>query len=116
VFDDEVQLRFSSGNRINSTLSDDGDTVIQCVALDHVLPDFRPSFINMDIEGAEPQALKGAEQLIRRHRPDLAICVYHQPAHLWDIALQLHALVPDYRFFLRNYTGFPAETVLYASL
>lgn len=116
VFDDDVQLRFSSGNRINSTLCDDGDTVIQCVALDHVVPDFRPTFINMDIEGAEPQALKGAEQLIRRHRPDLAICVYHQPAHLWDIALQLHALVPDYRFFLRNYTGFPAETVLYASI
>ena len=115
VLDDDVQLRFAGGNRINSTLSDDGDTVVQCVALDHVLPDFRPTFINMDIEGAEPHALHGARQLIRANRPDLAICVYHHPAHLWEIALQIHALVPDYRFYLRNYTGFPAETVLYAS-
>lgn len=116
VFDNDCELRFSSGKRINSTLTEEGESVVQCVALDRLLADFRPTFINMDIESAEPQALRGAARLIQTHQPDLAICVYHHPAHLWEIALQLHALVPAYRFYLRNYTGFPAETVLYASL
>jgi FkbM family methyltransferase len=115
VFNTEALLRFSGGNRINSSIGTGGATTIQCVALDHVIPDFCPTFINMDVEGAEPEAIRGAENLIHRNQPDLAICVYHQPRHLWEICLQLHALVPDYRFYLRNYTGFPAETVLYAT-
>jgi FkbM family methyltransferase len=115
VWRDDSQLRFGGGQRINSSVKDDGDVVIQCVALDHVVPDFRPTYINMDIEGAEPEALKGATNLIQRDRPDLGVCVYHRPEHLWEIALFLHELNPDYRFYLRNYTGYPAETVLYAT-
>lgn len=116
TWESDKQLKFCSGNRINSSISEGGDTVIQCVALDHVLPDFAPTFINMDIEGAEPDAIRGASNLIKRHKPDLAICVYHHPEHLWEILLQLHEIVPEYRFYFRNYTGFPAETVLYATL
>lgn len=115
VWRGEEQLRFGGGQRINSSIHENGDVVIQCVALDHVIPDFRPTFINMDIEGAEVEALHGAAELIRRHQPDLGICVYHRPEHLWDIALYLNRLNQDYRFYLRNYTGFPAETVLYAT-
>jgi hypothetical protein len=69
----------------------------------------------MDIEGAEPEALKGAEGIIRSSRPDLAICVYHAPNHLWEIAQYLNGLELGYRFYLRNYTTFSAETVLYAT-
>lgn len=115
VWSDDRQLRFGGGQRINSSVKEDGDVVIQCIALDHVIPDFRPTYINMDVEGAEPDALRGAAGLIRRDCPDLGICVYHRPEHLWEIALYLHALQPEYRFHLRNYTGFPAETVLYAT-
>ena len=115
VWRDGSQLRFGGGQRINSSICADGDVVIQCVALDHVIPDFHPTYINMDVEGAEADALRGAAGLIRRDRPDLGICVYHRPEHLWEIASYLHALNPDYHFHLRNYTGFPAETVLYAT-
>lgn len=115
VWGDESQLRFGGGQRINSSICDDGEVVIQCVALDHVIPDFRPTFINMDVEGAELNALKGGVGLIKHHRPDLAICVYHHPEHLWEILLYLNSLNLGYCFYLRNHTGFPAETVLYAT-
>jgi FkbM family methyltransferase len=36
-------------------------------------------FIKMDIEGAEFQALDGAEKIIRRHHPKLAVTMYHRP-------------------------------------
>lgn len=118
VFREDTLMPFNGGNRINSSLGTGirGASMVQCVALDHALPGFRPTFINMDVEGAEMEAIAGSAELIRRNMPDLAICVYHHPAHLWEICLQLHALVPDYRFYLRNYTGFPAETVLYATV
>ena len=69
----------------------------------------------MDIEGAELEALKGAEKTIRADRPDLGICVYHSPSHLWEIPLYLHGLGVGYRLYLRNYTSLTGETVLYAA-
>ena len=69
----------------------------------------------MDIEGAELEALKGEEKTIQANRPDLGICVYHSPSHLWEIPLYLHGLGVGYRLYLRNYTSFTGETVLYAA-
>lgn len=101
----------SFGSRILAS----GEFRIQCVSIDHVLPGFDPTFIGMDVEGAELEALKGAEQTIRASRPDLGICVYHSPCHLWEIPLHLHGLGVGYRLYLRNYTSLTGETVLYAA-
>lgn len=116
VYDHEVQLRFLGGNLINSIISEQGDSIIQCTAIDHALPNFQPTFITMDVEGVEPEALVGAEKTIKENRPDLAICVYHAPNHLWDIPLYLNSLRLGYKFYLRNYTSFVSETVLYATV
>lgn len=87
---------------------------IPMVKLDECLPDARINLIKMDIEGGEIEALKGAEQTIKRCTPRLSICVYHFPDHLWNIAFMLHDFVPGYRFMLRNHTDQRRETVLYA--
>ncbi|MFB3918645.1 MAG: FkbM family methyltransferase [Candidatus Velamenicoccus archaeovorus] len=116
VFNDDVQVSFAADRHLCSSVFDEGAAFIQCVALDHVLPDFMPTFISMDVEGAESEALAGARQLILRNAPDLAISVYHFPHHLWDIPLLLNSLGLGYRFYLRNYTGFTYETILYASV
>ena len=110
----EAQLHFSRAEA-SSTISDKGESIIQCVALDHVIPNFKPTFISMDIEGAELEALRGAETLIKENKPDLAICVYHAPNHIWDIPLYIESLHLGYKFYLRNYTSFTNETVLYAT-
>ena len=74
------------------------------------------SFIKMDIEGAEMGALRGAEELIRRRRPDLAICTYHSISDLFEIPLYIHSIVPEYRLYLRHHTPVHYETVCYAVL
>jgi FkbM family methyltransferase len=114
VYDREGLVRFISGGGLGSRISGKGDVFVQAVALDHVLPGFDPTFICMDVEGAEPEVLKGAEGLIRASRPDLGVCVYHAPHHLWEVPLYLRELDLGYRFYLRNYTTFSTETVLYA--
>ncbi|MNC55831.1 hypothetical protein D3C75_1053850 [compost metagenome] len=84
------------------------------VSLDSVLNGQRASFIKMDIEGAEMEALQGAQNTIVKHRPRLAICIYHKPEDILEIPLYLKSLVPDYKFYIRHYSNYTIETVLYA--
>lgn len=44
VFSHDREARFECGNKINSMISDKGDSFIQCVALYHVFPNFKPTF------------------------------------------------------------------------
>lgn len=108
-------LSFDDNKGTNCNVSEVGDRKLQCVSIDEVLIGFEPTFINMDIEGSEPQALEGARNTISTYQPDLAISVYHRPNHLWEIIEQVSKLSSAYKFYLRNYSGYPAETVLYAT-
>ncbi len=108
------QARFSSGQGTGSHASSTGDTVIQCVSLDDALPKFKPTLIKMDIEGAEYGALWGARRIIAEHRPALAVCLYHQPGHLWQIPLLVRQLTGGGgRFYLRSHCFNGFELVLY---
>lgn len=71
------------------------------------------SFIKMDIEGFELRALQGAEGLICKNQPLLAICGYHRQADLWEIPLYMKDLLPNHKIYLRNYVGI-IEYVFYA--
>jgi FkbM family methyltransferase len=90
-----------------------GSQVTQ-VALDDVLCEERPTFIKMDIEGAELEALKGARSTIEKHRPLLAVCVYHRPDHLWRIPLYIRELLPDSQIYLRPHCADGFDVVCYA--
>jgi len=110
------KLKFSTSNDAPSAarLADSGDDIIQCVAIDDVLQGFNPTFIKMDIEGAEIEALKGARRTIAECHPQLAICVYHSLSDLWEIPLLIKSFYEGYKFYLRSYGFMGLETVLYA--
>lgn len=70
----------------------------------------------MDIEGAELDALHGAQKVIARDKPLLAISMYHRTGDMLAIMDYLHHLIPEYHFWLRHYSIGIADTVLYASV
>lgn len=113
--DSETALRsFQPGQGAASAIGAGGGEMIQVVALDDVLPRFRPSFIKLDIEGSEPAALSGAAGLIRANGPRIAACAYHLPSHLWEVPLLLKELAPAHTLHLR-YHGFNGfDVVAYA--
>lgn len=96
------------------TMAGAGTLAVPAEPLDTLLDGAIPTYIKLDIEGAEPDALLGARETIRRHAPVLAICVYHAQDHLWRIPLMLRAWRDDYAFFLRPHNEEGWDLVCYA--
>lgn len=97
-------------------IAEDGTATIDVVSIDEFLKD-KPeqvSFIKMDIEGSELEALKGALNTLENNHPKLAVCLYHKFNDLWEIPLWIHDNVPGYRFYIRHHAYHDMETVLYA--
>jgi len=108
LFDDDAEFGSNS-------ISGSGCVKIETVALDDVVGETeKVTFIKMDIEGAELNALFGAKGIIKRDRPRLAICVYHKPEDIINIPSYILSLNPEYKIYLRHYSPIATETVLYA--
>lgn len=112
----EARLAFSENLTSSSRLDETGGGhIVETTALDAYFQDKTPpTFIKMDIEGAELEALRGAEHIIRARKPKLAICAYHKPEDLYTLPEQIRSCRSDYIFYLRHYTESIYETVLYA--
>jgi len=95
-------LAFEGGGTPGSRVSEAGTLTVECVTLDAALQDVAPTFIKMDIEGAEEDALLGAADTIRTHRPILAICIYHLQAHLYRLPTLIGGMCADYSLFVRR--------------
>ena len=90
---------------------------IQVDTIDNQCAGERVTFIKMDIEGSERNALKGAVNIIKRDKPRLAICIYHSPEEIYEIPFWIKATVPEYKLYIRHHCrDSAAETVVYATL
>ena len=110
------RLNFTENNGPSESgkmISDDGDGVIQVYSLDEHLSGKNVSYIKMDIEGAEMQALEGAAEIIKHQKPKLAICLYHHPSDFYEIPTYILKLNPDYKFYIRLHFRY-GQCVLYA--
>ena len=72
-------------------------------------------FIKLDVEGAEWQAIAGAEHTLATDRPSLAVSLYHRTEDLWALPLQIHRILPEHRLYLRRPACIPLwDVTLYA--
>ena len=103
----------SSGDGDSHVTGEEGSNKIKVIEFDSIEHD-KVTFVKMDIEGSELEALKGMEQTICTDKPLLAVCIYHKYEDMWTIPMYLKKLVPEYRLFVRHYSNTKYETVLYA--
>lgn len=82
---------------------DIGKNIIESVTIDGLTENKPVSFIKMNIEGSEKEALEGAKGTIQRNKPQLAIAGYHRTDDLWRIPLQITSYEEHYRLKLRSY-------------
>lgn len=110
---DETLIFSDAGNR-NSALSGMGGThmgkerAVIAKAPDSVLKKAAIDYIKFDVEGAEREAIEGCKHLIVNNHPILAVCAYHRAEDLFSLPMQIHALDPTYRIYLRRPPYVPA--------
>ena len=86
---------------------------MKAVSLDSVVEKREQvTFIKLDVEGAELEALQGAKRIITENRPKLAVCLYHKKEDYWRIPYYVKSLVPEYRLYIRHYSNYSAETAV----
>lgn len=107
--------RFNHAGLPSSSVTNDNneEKFIEIVTLDEDVKE-KITFLKMDIEGEELDALHGAREHIVKDRPILAICLYHNVEDIYTIPLYIHSIIKNYEFYIRHYTPYHGETVLYA--
>jgi FkbM family methyltransferase len=71
-------------------------------------------YLSIDSEGYEKEILLGSKKLIKNEKLNMAISVYHKITDIWEIPLLINKFSKNYKLYLRNYSGFVYETILYA--
>ncbi len=105
----------ASGNKLSGLSGkSESDCAVPVDSLDNLFAGEPITFIKLDIEGAEKEALEGARQIIKKNHPKIALACYHRFKDLIDIPLQLKSYNPGYKFYLRHFGEYFVETLLYA--
>jgi FkbM family methyltransferase len=106
--------RFTVGHGEGSSLAPTGSSQVAQVALDKCLHGVSINFLKLDVEGHELEALRGAQIILRRDRPVLAVAGYHRWDDLWRIPFFIHELELGYRLRLGLHGHNSFDSVFYA--
>jgi FkbM family methyltransferase len=108
-------IHFASDGTTGAKMLEQGGTEVACDRLENILAGLGPTYVKLDVEGAENDALRGASGILARGEAIWAVCVYHKQNDLWHLPLLLRSSVPaDYQLFLRKHGGEIFDTVCYA--
>jgi FkbM family methyltransferase len=110
--DHDGEVSFNQTGTGSGSVVADGKLRVRCNRIDDLALE-GPVFLKLDVEGAELNALNGAETLLKDKGPALAVCVYHRQSDFWRIPEKVLSLCQSYQVFLRHYTEGIEETVMY---
>lgn len=120
IGDEEAIAEYSENDLMgNGTVNQnplmiEGESAIKVVTIDSYFEEQKVDLIWADIEGYENRLIKGAERIIRKNKPKIAICVYHKPNDIWWIMKRIREINSSYKFdMLHHRKEDREETVLY---
>ena len=83
-------------------------TTVAKRSIDSLVRDESVDLIKLDVEGDEREAIEGAMETIERHRPSMAVSLYHRTEDIFTLTELVHSLLPDHRLYLRREACIPA--------
>lgn len=108
------QVYFSESGSSSSIINSKNSEVINIISIDDDIKE-KITYLKMDVECEEINAILGAKNHIKYNSPKLAICLYHIVSDLWEIPELINSINSNYEFYIRHYEEAVAwETVLYA--
>jgi len=106
-------LNFTNEGNLQSKVVKSSGVKICIVPIDkYINEEF--SYIKLDIEGFEKKALIGSKNTIKKYKPKLVICAYHNLNDLWELPILIKSAHPGYKIYFRHYTDFLMDTICYA--
>lgn len=106
IWKDNRKLCFSNKKGRGSAISSNG-MLVDAVCIDTLSENYNPTYIKIDVEGAEKQAIAGGINTIKNIKPKLNIAAYHTFRDLFELILMINAINPEYRFYLRHHPYIP---------
>jgi len=102
---DNLYFEMNSGR--NSKIGNSGN-LIKVNSVDNILYNSPATYIKMDVEGQEANAIEGAKETIKNYRPKMLISCYHRTQDIYTLPLQVHEICNNYKIFMRHYPYLPA--------
>jgi len=122
AWDDDTTATFDlRAGRGSKALPTDGKRLnparfreVKMMKVDTMLRGDAASYIKMDVEGAEENALRGAKETIAKYRPKLNIALYHRNGDMFGIPLLVNEMNRKYKLYMRHHPYIPDwDTNLY---
>ena len=114
VWNEEREFSFFGGGGRQSTIYGEGKYTVRGVSVDSITDDKEITYIKMDVEGAEKEALEGMKNLLSTQRPALSIAAYHRSDDLITLVPLIKSINPQYKIYLRHHPYIPCwDTNLY---
>ena len=87
---------------------------VKMMKVDTMLRGDAASYIKIDVEGAEENALRGAKETIAKCRPKLNIALYHRNEDMFRLPLLVNEMNKKYKLYMRHHPYIPDwDTNLY---
>ncbi len=107
VWHERGTLMFSDSGGRQSTFRGTADREVEVDSVDNMSGGEKITYIKLDVEGVEVQALQGAAQTLSRFTPKLLLAAYHYDNDLFRLPLFLWEIVPEYKIYLRKHPYVP---------
>lgn len=99
-------VNFNSAAGRQSSIGKNG-VETESVTVDELCRGREITYIKMDVEGAEIDAILGARETLFTQKPKLNIALYHKFTDIFEIPLLIHSINPDYKFHIRRHPYIP---------
>ena len=107
VYAFDGSLSFSTEGSRNSSITKNGKNTINVTTIDTLCRSWIPTYIKMDVEGSEEQALMGGRIIINAAKPKMIISAYHKNCDYFKLINLIHSINPTYKIYLRHQPYIP---------
>ena len=84
-----------------------GEKTVMFSSVDNLVKDSAVTYIKMDLEGEEENAIKGALNTIKKNKPKMLISAYHRTDDFIKLPEAVFGIRNDYKLYIRHFKSLP---------
>lgn len=108
IWNEDTDLFFNSSLGRGSSIKSNGTQKLAVTKVDTLYYTQKLTYLKMDVEGSEYEAVTGAEKTLKRDKPKLNIAAYHRSEDIFKLPVLIHSINPEYKIYLRQHPHIPA--------